>query len=291
MSRISVIIPVFNAATYLPRCLDSLLNQTFQDWEALCVDDGSTDGSGRILDEYAAKDSRFRVVHQPNGGVSRARNLALGMVQTPYLQFMDSDDFLHPQALSLCLRLIERDGSDVVAFRYDHAYRSRIMIRHLLHLPDPVKMRFRHLADPQTYVTDDLLLQATEYSKASPGQDPRWLVKHCHTPLCLYRSELVRDIRFPAVSVYEDFPWWGEMLRRARKATILNVPLYFYYPNRRSSILSSGDARKIESLRTLLPMAETIFRDETPERKKMWEERFLQPFRDKLKKKERRQAS
>ena len=88
----SIVIPVYNVAPYLRECLDSVLAQTFEDWEALCVDDGSTDGSGDILDEYAAKDTRFKVVHQKNAGVSAARNAALDRAQSEWLCFLDADD-------------------------------------------------------------------------------------------------------------------------------------------------------------------------------------------------------
>ena len=89
---ISIIIPVYNVALYLRECLDSVLAQTFTDWEAICVDDGSTDGSGAILDEYAAKDKRFRIIHQKNSGVSAARNAALDVACGEWVGFMDADD-------------------------------------------------------------------------------------------------------------------------------------------------------------------------------------------------------
>ncbi len=92
MPYISVIIPVYNAAAYLRECIDSLLSQTFTDWEALCVDDGSTDESGIILDEYAAKDRRIKVFHQSNKGVSAARNFALESAKGEYVCFLDGDD-------------------------------------------------------------------------------------------------------------------------------------------------------------------------------------------------------
>ena len=88
---ISIIIPVYNVAPYLRECLDSVLAQTFADWEAICVDDGSTDGSSAMLDEYAAKDKRFRVIHQPNAGVSAARNRALNEATGELLCFLDAD--------------------------------------------------------------------------------------------------------------------------------------------------------------------------------------------------------
>ena len=96
----SIIIPVYNVAPYLRECLDSVLAQTFTDWEAICVDDGSTDGSGAILDEYAARDSRFRVIHQTNAGVSVARNVALEVVKGEWFSFLDGDDLLCKDALS-----------------------------------------------------------------------------------------------------------------------------------------------------------------------------------------------
>ena len=92
MPYFSIIIPVYNVAQYLRECLDSVLAQTFTDWEAICVDDGSTDESGAILDEYAAKDKRFRVIHQANAGVSAARNAALDEVKGEWICFLDSDD-------------------------------------------------------------------------------------------------------------------------------------------------------------------------------------------------------
>jgi glycosyltransferase involved in cell wall biosynthesis len=97
--KFSIIIPVFNVAPYLRECLDSVLAQTFTDWEAICVDDGSTDESGAILDEYAEKDSRFKVIHQQNAGVSAARNAALGVVRGEWVWFVDSDDSIKPFAL------------------------------------------------------------------------------------------------------------------------------------------------------------------------------------------------
>ena len=92
MLTFSIVIPIYNVAPYLRECLDSVLAQTFGDWEAICVDDGSTDGSGAILDEYAAADMRFRVVHQPNKGVCAARNVALDKARGEWIGFLDADD-------------------------------------------------------------------------------------------------------------------------------------------------------------------------------------------------------
>lgn len=104
MFKISVIVPVYNAEKYLHRCVDSILAQTFKDFELLLIDDGSTDGSGAICDEYAQKDSRVRVFHKENGGVSSARNLGLENARGEWILFVDSDDAL---SLDACAGLMQ----------------------------------------------------------------------------------------------------------------------------------------------------------------------------------------
>ena len=96
--KISVIIPVYNQERYIPQCLDSTLSQTLGDIEVVCVDDGSTDGSGAVLDAYAAKDSRVRVVHRENRGVGPTRNEGLAMARGEFVIFMDPDDY-YPDSL------------------------------------------------------------------------------------------------------------------------------------------------------------------------------------------------
>lgn len=97
--KISVIVPVYNTEKYIHRCIDSILSQTFTDFELLLIDDGSKDNSGKICDEYAAKDSRVRVFHKENGGVSSARNLGLDKVKGEWITFCDSDDYVTNQWL------------------------------------------------------------------------------------------------------------------------------------------------------------------------------------------------
>lgn len=99
--KFSVIIPVYNVEAYLRACLDSVLNQTFADWEAICVNDGSTDRSAVILEEYSSKDSRFKTIKQPNRGLSAARNTGLKAAAGEYVLFLDSDDWLEGNALEI----------------------------------------------------------------------------------------------------------------------------------------------------------------------------------------------
>lgn len=110
---ISVVMTIYNTESYLPGCLDSLLNQTYKDFEALLIDDGSTDRTGAICDEYAAKDHRLRVFHTENGGVASARNVALNYIQGDYMAFLDSDDWMEPDMLEKLASMVDGSGWDV----------------------------------------------------------------------------------------------------------------------------------------------------------------------------------
>ena len=102
MPKISLVIPVYNTEKYLEQCLDSVLAQTFTDFEVICVDDGSTDKSIKILSEYQKKDSRIKVVFEAHKGVGNARNVGLKMATGDFIQFLDSDDFFEPIMLFIC---------------------------------------------------------------------------------------------------------------------------------------------------------------------------------------------
>ena len=117
MLLFSIIIPVYNVAPYLRECLDSVLTQTFSDWEAICVDDGSTDDSGAILDEYAVKDIRFRVTHQPNAGEGAARNTGIAVAKGEWVFFLDGDDVMLDGALEQLARVATSDV-DLVRFGF-----------------------------------------------------------------------------------------------------------------------------------------------------------------------------
>ena len=284
---VSVIVPIYNVEQYLRRALDSILSQTHKDWEAILVDDGSTDSSGRIAEEYDVCDSRFKVVHKPNGGQSDARNVGLQHASGEFLLFLDADDFLHPQLMTLCLEAIGRDGSDIVCFTYDRNYRTLALVKQFLHLDAP-KPHYEFYKQPPYIVTDNIFDYATEHS-APKDIDRRWAVKHCQAWRCMYKTYAVRDIKFPTDIIYEDFPWWSEVLLRIKRCTILNLPLYFYCPNPQSDILSASQAHKIESLRKGIEAAKKVYADAPPEKREAWERNFLMPFEEKLKQKEAKQ--
>lgn len=119
MVKFSIVIPVYNVAPYLRDCLDSVLAQTYDNWESICVDDGSTDDSGEILDEYAEKDARFKVFHQSNAGVAAARNKGIQESIGDYLTFVDPDDVIRAQMLEWMASDL-REGHSVDIFAIDN---------------------------------------------------------------------------------------------------------------------------------------------------------------------------
>lgn len=117
---ISVIVPIYNVEKYLSKCIESIINQTYKDLEIILVDDGSTDSSGKICDEFATKDNRIKVIHKNNGGVSSARNQGLDKANGDYIAFVDSDDYIEKDMYEKMINIINKYGVDIVSCNYNH---------------------------------------------------------------------------------------------------------------------------------------------------------------------------
>ena len=178
--KISVIVPVYNTEKYLNKCLDSILAQTFTDFELILIDDGSTDNSGKICDEYAEKDSRVKVFHKENGGVSRARNLGIDNASGEYLSFIDSDDFVRPEMYAELIAVAEEQAVDLVI--------SNIELNGNL-LPNKAPKNERL---DKKYIHDNVLPYFSESGTVGLG---------AYTTMLIKRQVLAdNDVRF-----YEDF--------------------------------------------------------------------------------------
>lgn len=129
-SKVSIIIPVYNAGKYLYQCLDSIVNQTYENLEIIIVDDGSTDDSSKICDKYAQNDSRIKVVHKENEGVSKARNTGIEMATGDYYYFPDSDDYIETDTIDYLIKLIQLKKCEVVNFEYYITYSDGREIKH-----------------------------------------------------------------------------------------------------------------------------------------------------------------
>ena len=203
-SLVSVIIPVYNVEKYFAYCMESVLRQTYRNLEIILVDDGSTDGSGRMCDEYAQLDTRVKVIHKKNEGPSVARNVALEQMRGEYIVFVDSDDYVRLDYVEILLTYAVKDGSDMVFGNYmkivgDLPY-SQIM---------PPK---KHLI----YSREDLKLFVI--SRKIP------MYADCK----LYKAVLFEKIRFPVGKLYEEIPTIWNVLKIVQQATYVDTALYFY---------------------------------------------------------------
>ena len=210
---VSVIVPVHNGERFLRACLDSILHQTYQDLEVLLVDDGSTDASGAICDEYAAQEERVTAVHQKNGGLSAARNAGLERAQGTYLCFVDSDDFLDSRMLETLCRDLQEQDADVAVVGFRMFEREEELAP--AELAVPVQCMTGREAIRSTLVSDKL-------------GDFAWNK--------LYKRELFRDIRYPLGRMMEDQGTTYRIFQQCSKVVYRPVPLYYYY-QRPDSIL------------------------------------------------------
>lgn len=209
MPLISVIVPVYNVAKYLPRCLDSLINQTYKNIEIILVDDGSTDGSGEICDEYAASDSRVNVFHTPNGGVSRARNVALDNAGGEYITFVDSDDWLERDWTADAIAEIRKADVDLYIGGYVKSYEAG---------SDKVVHKYM----PRAILTNMECLKEMYMQKI---EDTAFAWEVCGK---LFHRKLWNGVRFREnISVQEDGIAFFEILQRTKKAVY--VPAYTYH--------------------------------------------------------------
>ena len=177
---VSVIIPVYNVSRYLPQCFDSVTSQTYRNLEIIVIDDGSTDDSGSICDQYAEKDNRIHVIHTDNRGLASARNLGLENVSGEYISFIDSDDWIEPQTIETFIGAALATEADIVNARYYTEYVGRTVHR-------PTRKEDSHI-----YLGQDIL---SAYAEGKFG-NVVWNK--------FYRAECFRDIRFPDGHNYED---------------------------------------------------------------------------------------
>lgn len=224
MAEISVIVPVYRAERYLPACLDSLLSQSFTDFELILVDDGSPDRCGEICEEYACRDSRITVLHQENRGQSAARNRALKMAKAPWICFVDSDDLIHPQTLELLYRAAQ--NADVSMCR-------------MLEAPE---LPADFFADKTGDFTVDTLDDGTLARMYEEGTYPAWV--SCGK---LIRLEAVKQHLFCPGRVYEDNEAVCHWLAGQRLAQIPE-DLYFYRTNLESTTKSGFSMKKLDFL-------------------------------------------
>jgi len=207
--KVSILVPVFNAESFLPRCLDSILEQTFTNLEIILVDDGSVDQSGVICDRYALNDKRIQVFHQPNGGPAVARNKALDKMSGEFLIFIDSDDWVENNYIECMLSLQKEHDADLVICDY-HQVSEGSDLNSLRSQSDPVITRLDRIDALKA-----LLSERNEQFVVPWGK--------------LYRASLFDNLRYPEGKIHEDEFICYRILFRSDRIIQTNKKLVYYW--------------------------------------------------------------
>ncbi len=217
---VSIIVPVYNAEKYINRCIDSILNQEYTDFELLIADDGSSDGTSAILDEYVAKDSRVIVIHKENSGVSDSRNCCIDRARGTYLQFLDSDDWITSDATKLFVRAAIENDCDLVIADFYRVVGERVSIK----------------GD----IEEDGVLSREEFAAHMMENPADFYYGVLWNKL--YRRDIVEKYHLRMdgkISWCEDFMFNLEYICHAQKFYALNAPIY-YYVKTKGSLVSQG---------------------------------------------------
>ena len=206
---ISIIIPVYNVAPYLAEALESATHQTYKELEIIIIDDGSTDGSGIICDEYAKRDDRIRVVHQENRGLSAARNTGLDMITGDAVAFLDSDDAYHPDYVSTMVGTMNRENADVVICRFTIYKTTGKMVLGNENKTYPVAQNGIYDRNNALRILVDGTINPGVWNK-------------------LYRGKLWKEVRFPVGHVYENVDTTYRVFDLCETAYVLDKSLYMY---------------------------------------------------------------
>ncbi|WP_413854281.1 glycosyltransferase family 2 protein [Candidatus Ruminimicrobium bovinum] len=248
MPKISVIVPVYNVEKYLSQCLDSILNQTFKDFECICVNDGSTDNSLSVLQEYVNKDNRIKIINQENRGLPGARNSALKIINGKYITFIDSDDFVSSDYLEKLTNIAEKENSDIVYCRHkmyyslDNKYEKG---------PNREKLNtlfYEYSKSRQTDKQLECILDIVENSRSA-----------C---MKLYKTDVIKDntiLFFEDIYAEEDFAFNILANLYSNKISFLDEELY-YYRKQVDSLTAKKEKLRINALRSFITLTNFLYK-------------------------------
>ncbi len=230
---INIIVPVYNTEKYIRKCLDSIINQTYRNLEIILVDDGSTDSSGDICDEYAQIDARIKVIHKENGGVSSARNAGLDIctAEGDFVAFVDSDDWLELNMYEILLEQIHLYNADIATCKISIEYSDNSRIVH-----KKLKSNICFSAQDKEALIKNFLNRKIYTSSANDK---------------LYNIKLFSEIRFPANQFYEDNYLVLEILLRAKKIVVGYDSFYHYRQNNNSITRNFSKKKFLDALKAI----------------------------------------
>ncbi|WP_299524526.1 glycosyltransferase family 2 protein [uncultured Methanobrevibacter sp.] len=234
MPQISVVLPVYNVEKYLKQCLDSLINQTFDDFEVICVNDGSTDSSLNILEEYASKDDRFRIISQQNKGLSGARNTGMNYIKGNYLLFLDSDDWIEENALELLYNQVSNLDSEMIIFPY--RYYNQETGKY----------------NENDFTKLNMFDSSIDNKNFNYKNIPEIVFRIPHESIKLYKVETLKKlaVKFPEGLNYEDAYFFYKIFFKLNKVSIIRTPIY-NYRIRSDSICTTGSEKSFDIFKIL----------------------------------------
>lgn len=225
MVKISVIIPVYNASEFLDDAFDCLLNQTFTDFELVCVNDGSKDNTLEILNDYAKKDSRIKIIDKPNGGCGSARNRGIEEASGEYIYFFDPDDILERNTFELAYESASKNNSDMVVFKANVFDKNGISNR-------------------QIFFYYNKTIKKDKFDNLTRDDVKEYVLKGGYAPWSkLYKREFLDrydDFRFDLGIAFDDVPFHVKSMIRARKISFVNKILYHYRVDNVNSVNSTA---------------------------------------------------
>ena len=260
-TTVSIIVPVYNAQRTVARCIDSILGQEYTDFELLLVDDGSTDSSGAICDEYAARDSRIRVFHKENTGVSDSRNFAIDRARGTYLQFLDSDDWITPDATSSLVRAAESGPCDMVISDFYRVVGDRV--------------------SQKGDIDEDGVMTRVDYSSHMMENPADFYYGVLWNKL--YRRSIIEahHLRMnPEISWCEDFMFNLEYIRYAETFRAIQIPIYYYVKTKGSLVSQSMSISRVVKMKLTVfeyyhRFFKTVLDEEEYEKSRLKVYRFL----------------
>ncbi len=238
---ISIIIPVYNVEKYLSHCLDSVLAQTFSDFEVICINDGSTDNSLQILQKYLKKDDRIQIINQPNRGLSCARNAGLSIAEGKFISFIDSDDFVAPEFLEILYKTQQQTGSDIVGCDFEK-----------------IKDNKNHFNKQNKQLTTSI------YKNALDTLFDRKNFIHFNVWNKLYKRDVIRNISFVPGLFYEDWVFNCCVFPSINSFTWITEKLYGYRLSNESIMRSQFNNDKLESYIKGIEITSTFYKQNFP---------------------------
>lgn len=225
---ISIIIPVYNVNKYLVKCIESILAQSFQKFEIILIDDGSTDGSAEICDAYAAKYNNIKVIHKENGGVSSARNMGLDICEGKFITFIDSDDWIHIDYLQTLRNLILDNSADIAICEY-------------------LRVDNENIVDEEISPNFETLTKIDSFNKIYTEKYINMIVVHGK----LYRKNIFDNLRFPVGKIHEDEYMIHKILFKAEKIIYTDSKLLYYRHTPNSIMTSKFDEKQLHFIEAI----------------------------------------